>query len=150
MSQAINIQGLNINKLDVKFFVSGQISGSMMKEIADLGVKLIISNRPEGESYDQPSDNDLKIQAQSYSIEFKSIPFSSNTLTREKINTLSKTLDNNAGSALLYCKSGARSAIIWALSNILNSDEDVNIISKKVADAGYNPDALPTLVEHFR
>ena len=50
MSQAINIQGLNINKLDVKFFVSGQISGSMMKEIADLGVKLIISNRPEGES----------------------------------------------------------------------------------------------------
>ena len=72
------------------------------------------------------------------------------TIGMLKINTLSKTLDNNAGPALLYCKSGTRAAIIWALSNILNSDEDVNIISKKVADAGYNPDALPTLVEHFR
>ena len=45
MSQPINIQGLNIKKLDSKLFVSSQISEYMMKEIADLGVKLILSNK---------------------------------------------------------------------------------------------------------
>ena len=150
MSQPINIQGLNIKKLDSKLFVSSQISEYMIKEIADLGVKLILSNRPEGESIDQPSDNDLETQAKLLSIKFKSIPFSVNTLTRDKINSLSKILDDVKNPVLIYCKSGARSAMIWALSSILNSDKDINIISKKVADAGYDPTSLPTLVEHFR
>ena len=150
MSQPINIQGLNIKKLDSKLFVSSQISEYMIKEIADLGVKLILSNRPEGESIDQPSDNDLETQAKLLSIKFKSIPFSVNTLTRDKINSLSKILDDVKNPVLIYCKSGARSAMIWALSSILNSNKDINIISKKVADAGYDPTSLPTLVEHFR
>ena len=150
MSQPINIQGLNIKKLDSKLFVSSQISEYMIKEIADLGVKLILSNRPEGESIDQPSGNDLETQAKLLSIKFKSIPFSVNTLTRDKINSLSKILDDVKNPVLIYCKSGARSAMIWALSSILNSDKDINIISKKVADAGYDPTSLPTLVEHFR
>ena len=150
MSQPINIQGLNIKKLDSKLFVSGQISEYMMEEIADLGVKLIISNRPEGESIDQPNDKDLEIKAKLLSIKFKSIPFSANTLTRDKINSLSKILDDIKNPVLIYCKSGARSAVIWALSSILNSEEDINIIANKVADAGYDPTSLPTLVEHFR
>ena len=41
-----------------------------MQEIADLGVKLIISNRPEGESIDQPNDKDLEIKAKLLAGEF--------------------------------------------------------------------------------
>ena len=150
MMHSLQIQGLSIIKLDNNIFVSGQITENMMKEISELGVKLIISNRPEGESYDQPCNSDLENKSKLYSIEFKSIPFSSSSLSRQKIDDLSILLKNNKNPVLMYCKSGARSAWIWALSNILNSKTDISKISKKLKDSGYDASVLASLVEQFR
>ena len=59
MSSSFYVQDLLIKKLANDCFVSAQIELPMIEEISKSGINLIVSNRPEGESLDQPTDLEL-------------------------------------------------------------------------------------------
>ena len=150
MSSSFYVQDLPIKKLANDCFVSAQIELPMIEENSKSGINLIVSNRPEGESLDQPTDLELSNQSKLYSVEFKSIPFSGSSLTREKIDNFSQILKESSGGNLLYCKSGFRSAIIWGLSEVLNYNKEVEPVAQIVDSCGYDSSTIFSLVDFFR
>ena len=70
MSDYYNIEESTLRNIDGKSYVSGQITLSMMKEISDFGITLIINNRPDNEEEGQVRSEDLKIKAETLGIKF--------------------------------------------------------------------------------
>jgi len=106
----------SITKHTPTFSTAPQIGLDDLAEIAALGYKTIICNRPDGEGGpDQPSSASIKAEAEKLGLAFHSIPFTSGQLTEDLVKEFAKTIDNANTPVLAYCRSGARSTQIWSL-----------------------------------
>src|SRR5580765_1941059 len=119
-----------------KVFVSGQILASDVAEYAARGVTIIVNNRPDGEEADQPSAAEIEAAARAAGLDYVHIPVS-NALSDDKVAAMAEALDNAEGNALLFCKSGTRSAYLWALARARQGAEADELIFR-AAQAGYD------------
>ena len=150
MSDFYTVKDQTLRNINAKQYVSGQITIDMMKDISDLGITLIINNRPDYEEEGQESSEDLMKKAESLGIKFINIPFAANTLDKEKIINFSNLIKNNEQKALYFCRSGARSSTIWGIASVLYLDKDINEVMNKINNIGYDSSVLPNMVEHFK
>lgn len=100
------------------FFVAGQIAPQNVAPLAAAGYKTIICNRPDNEGFGQPSASEIKAEADRAGVTFHYIPVSHTTgITRETVDAMHKALaEAQEGLVLAYCRSGARSANLYAYS----------------------------------
>ncbi len=150
MSDFYTVKDQTLRNINAKQYVSGQITIDMMKDISDLGITLIINNRPDYEEDGQASSEELMKKAESLGIKFINIPFAANTLDKEKIINFSNLIKNNEQKALYFCRSGARSSTIWGIASVLYLDKDINEVMNKINNIGYDSSVLPKMVEHFK
>jgi uncharacterized protein (TIGR01244 family) len=150
MSDFYTVKDQTLRNINAKQYVSGQITIDMMKDISDLGITLIINNRPDYEEEGQESSEELMKKAESLGIKFINIPFAANTLDKEKIINFSNLIKNNEQKALYFCRSGARSSTIWGIASVLYLDKDINEVMNKINNIGYDSSVLPNMVEHFK
>jgi uncharacterized protein (TIGR01244 family) len=150
MSDFYTIKEQTLRNINANEYVSGQISIDMMEEISNLGITLIINNRPDDEEGGQPSSEELKIKAESLGIKFINIPFAANSLNKEKIIDFSNLIKNDNQKALYFCRSGARSSTIWGIASVLYLDKDINEVMNKINNIGYDSSVIPNMVEHFK
>ena len=150
MSDFYTVKDQTLRNINAKQYVSGQITIDMMKDISDLGITLIINNRPDYEEEGQASSEELMKKAESLGIKFINIPFAANTLDKEKIINFSNLIKNNEQKALYFCRSGARSSTIWGIASVLYLDKDINEVMNKINNIGYDSSVLPNMVEHFK
>ena len=130
-------------------YISGQIDLSDIEELANYGVKLIISNRPDNEELNQVSSKLLREKSENLGVKFFDIPFASGTLDKQKIIDFSNLIKNGNEKALFYCRSGARSAIIWGLASVLYLEEDLKQCMGYIENIGYDASMLPNMVEFY-
>jgi len=98
------------------FATAPQLELSDLKEVAALGFKTIICNRPDDEGGPaQPKSTLLQAQAQSLGLTYHHIPFSSGQLTQELVKEFADVIKSSEGPVLAFCRSGARSTQIWSL-----------------------------------
>ena len=150
MSDFYTVKDQTLRNINAKQYVSGQITIDMMKDISDLGITLIINNRPDYEEEGQASSEELMKKAESLGIKFINIPFAANTLDKEKIINFSNLIKNNEQKALYFCRSGARSSTIWGIASVLYLDKDINEVMNKINNIGYDSSVIPNMVEHFK
>ena len=150
MSDFYNIEERTLRNIDGNYYVSGQITLSMMKEISDFGITLIINNRPDNEEVGQVRSEDLKKHAETLGIKFINIPFSGNSLNIEKIINFSDLIKDNNEKSLFFCRSGARSSIIWGIASVLYLSADLIDSMAKINDIGYDSSSLPNMVKYFK
>lgn len=118
--------------------VAPQIGVDTVAEAAAQGVTLIVNNRPEGESGDQTPGNDIEAAAASAGIAYTAIPVTHSGFAPWQIDALDEALTaNGGGKALLYCRSGTRSTLLWALSRA-RAGEPAEAIARTAAAAGYD------------
>ena len=117
-------------------FVSGQIQASDVAEYAARGVTIIVNNRPDGEEADQPPAAEIEAAARAAGLDYVHIPVS-NALSDDKVAAMGEALANAEGNALLFCKSGTRSAYLWALARARQGAEADELIFR-AAQAGYD------------
>ena len=122
----------------------------MLQDISSLGITLIINNRPDYEEINQVSSEDLRVKAESLGIKFVDIPFSGNSLTKDKIINFSNLIKDNNKKSLFFCRSGARSAIIWGIASVLYLDSDIEDIMCKISNIGYDSSVLPNMINYFK
>ena len=130
-------------------YISGQIELNDIKELANFGIKLIINNRPDNEEVNQVSSKLLRKKAEDLGVKFIDIPFASGTLNKQKIIDFSNLIKNSNEKALFYCRSGARSSIIWGLASVLYLGEDLQECMRCIDNSGYDASILPNMVEFF-
>jgi len=132
------------HKLDDRIFVSGQVFPQDMAAMAALGVTTIVNNRPDGEEPGQPSGDEIAEAAQAAGLLYRAVPIAGG-IEPGQIETLAMLMDNCEGRLLLYCRTGTRSAYLWALARRgggLSGDE----VIARAAAAGYDLTAIRRLL----
>jgi uncharacterized protein (TIGR01244 family) len=103
-------------ELDRKTLVAdSQLQAADIAEAAARGVTLIVNNRPDGEEEGQPEAAEIAAAAKAAGLDYAHIPIELQ-FSRDKVAALSAALAGAEGRALLCCRTGTRSAYLWALA----------------------------------
>lgn len=107
---------MNPIKLSENYFVLPQITESEMEMYRDQGFEVIVNNRPNNESEDQPLSEDLATKAAALGVEYIYNPVDLSKLSQ---NELDVQLDVVAQGkkTLAFCRTGTRSSVLWVLNN---------------------------------
>lgn len=133
--------------LTEKLFVSPQISVDMVAEAAQRGVSLIVNNRPEGEAPDQTPGDAIETAARAADMAYAAIPVTHAGFAPWQLDAFDEVMERNGeGKALLYCRSGTRSTLLWALSRARAGD-DLGMIASTAAAAGYDVAPIAQIME---
>jgi uncharacterized protein (TIGR01244 family) len=111
--------------------VAPQISAADVALAAAKGFAVIVNNRPDGESLDQPPGAEIAAAAQTAGLAYVAIPIDHSGFDLEQVAAMVAALQR--GPVLAYCRSGTRSCNLWALA---------------AAQAGGDPDAIITAAGH--
>jgi sulfide:quinone oxidoreductase len=136
---------MKIAQLTPFLSVSDQLTPQDLGVAAAQGFKSVISNRPDGESEDQPASADLAAAAERLGLAYRHVPVVSGNITDGDIEAFSGTLKELKGPVLAFCRTGTRSTTLWALSEAWHLDPDA--ILKAASAAGYQLDALRPRLE---
>ncbi|RMF41530.1 MAG: TIGR01244 family phosphatase [Alphaproteobacteria bacterium] len=107
---------MQLRKMSETVFVGGQILPGDVPELKAHGFRSIICNRPDGEEFGQPAFADIAAAAQAAGLEARCIPVRSGVIRPDDAASFAQALRELPGPVLAYCRSGARSASLWALS----------------------------------
>jgi len=136
---------------DIKQLADGIFVSSFRnpQQIAALGgtFRTIINNRPDGEEPGQPGSAELEAAATQAGLRYVHIPVRPGMLGREQISAFSEALASEPKPVLAFCKSGKRSASLWALSQA--GERDTESILNATAAAGYDLTALKPVIEQL-
>lgn len=124
-------------QLDPSIAVAPQISVSDVADAARAGFALIINNRPEGESADQPSGADIAAAARANGLDYIAIPVGHAGFSHAQIAAMGEALSGASGPVLAYCRSGTRSTFLWSMARAAAGD-DPAMLARKAAGAGYD------------
>ena len=126
---------MNIKELTENMSVSAQIKHSDLADLAKLGFKTVINNRPDREVPFQPRSKTLAARAKKAKITYLYLPVISGGITQKDVDDFAALLAKSQGPVFAFCRTGTRSANLWARANpdSLSSDDITNI----GAQAGY-------------
>ncbi len=103
-------------QLDDRTLVSGQIGPDDVPALKDLGVTLIINNRPDNEDAGQPEGDDIEAAARAAGIDYRHVPIARG-LGPSDIDSMREAIKSaEQGKLLAFCRSGNRSALAWAVA----------------------------------
>ena len=136
-------------KLTDNIYASPQITLQDVAEAAAMGVKLIINNRPEGESDDQVPGAEIEAAARAADIDYVAIPVTHAGFSEPQVVAMAKALDGADGPVLAYCRSGTRSTLLWALSEA-SQGGDPDALTNMAAKAGYDVSPVRPLMDMLK
>jgi sulfide:quinone oxidoreductase len=99
-------------------------------------VRAIVCNRPDGEGSDQPTVAEIRAAAAPLGIAVHYLPVDTGKVTDEQAAQFGVLVASLAGPVLAYCRSGMRSATLWALSQA--GSRPIDEIVATAAKAGYD------------
>ena len=126
----------NIRNVTDTFAVAPQISLNDLSDLAALGFKRIVNNRPDGEAPGQPHSAEFAAAAKALGLDYVHIPFQGGP-GREQVAQTEAWARDPALKTLAFCRSGTRSITVWGLAQ-LNLGAPSETIIDQAAAAGYD------------
>ena len=126
-------------QLDDKTMVCGQITPGEIPAIRELGVTMIVNNRPDDEDEGQPASDEIEAAAVAAGIAYRHIPIvrgmgpADVEAMREAIAAVAQV---EGGKMFAFCRSGNRSALAWAVARSEDGVERAEI-ERCVEGAGF-------------
>lgn len=136
-------------KLTDTIFVAPQISTEAVAAAKELGVSLIINNRPEDESGDQTPGPDIEAEARAAGLDYIAIPVTHAGFAEWQVTAMADALANAEGKILAYCRSGTRSTLLWGLAQA-SAGHHPAVLSEAAADAGYDLSPVAAMMDMLR
>lgn len=134
-------------KINDSIYASPQIDVAQVSDAKELGVGLIINNRPEGESDDQTSGAEIEAAAKAAGIDYVAIPVTHAGFSAPQVAAMRAALDKAAGKPVLaYCRSGTRSTLLWALAEA-QAGKSPDSLAASAAQAGYDLSPIRALLD---
>ncbi|QTN18787.1 TIGR01244 family phosphatase [Brevundimonas sp. AJA228-03] len=130
--------------LDAGTLVAPQIALDSLAAFADAGVVVVISHRPDNEDPGQPSADEMASAVAAAGMRFVHAPVrglpdeAAVTATATAIAALEPQ-----ERVLMFCRSGTRSAMAWALAMRALDRSDAQTLREAAAAAGYDLSRLP-------
>ncbi len=126
--------------------VSPQLSEADVAQAGRDGFRSIIDNRPDDEEPGQLPAAGMQVLAARHGLGFAHVPVVPGNIGDAEVAQMVAALAKLDGPVLAYCRTGTRSATLWALSRAgaLSADE----IIATAAEAGYDLAALRPRLEN--
>ena len=124
-------------QLNDKTLVAGQISPDDVPALKDLGVTLIVNNRPDGEDVGQPEGDEIEAAATAAGIAYRHVPIARG-LGPSDIEAMREAMHSTGeGKMFAFCRSGNRSALAWAVAK---SEDGVprEELNRMAGEAGFD------------
>ena len=103
---------MNFRKVDEVFAITGQITPSQVKAVAEAGFQSILCARPDNEEYGQPCFADVARAAEAEGLMILHIPVSGG-LREGDIIRFHEAWPELPKPVLAYCRSGARAGTLY-------------------------------------
>jgi len=142
---------MQIKSLSEAIAVSPQIEATDIDALQQQGYRSIICNRPDGEGTDQPGFAEIAAAATEAGLSARYVPVQSGKVTDTNADDFRDAMRELPGPVLAYCRTGTRSATLWALSqatqqpiaDILSAARgagyDLNGVARRIANGGKTP-----------
>ena len=105
-----------LRELDGKTLISGQIDPADVAALKQAGVTMIVNNRPDGEDAGQPLAAEIEAAADAARIGYRHIPIARGLGPSDVENMRAALAEVGDGKMLAFCRSGNRSALVWAVA----------------------------------
>lgn len=116
--------------------VAPQITPEDVKDIAAMGFRSIMCNRPDGEGADQPTFEEVEAAAKIAGLKIRYLPIISGTVQDSDADDFRTAMIELPGPILAYCRTGTRSATLWSLSQAKTLEPSDILAATKAA--GYD------------
>jgi sulfide:quinone oxidoreductase len=120
--------------------VSPQLTERDMGTLAAQGYQSVINNRPDAEADDQPRNDALRAAAERQGLAYRHIPVISGHVTDDDVTRFADAMASLQGPVVAFCRSGSRSATLWALAEAHHLTPGAILTAAR--DAGYDLSAL--------
>ena len=105
---------LHIRPIDEHVCVASQLEPEAMAELARLGFKSVVNNRPDFEhGPDQPTNAAVAAAASAAGLQYHHLPVAGGWQSPEQIAAMAALLKLLPQPVLLFCRSGARSTKLY-------------------------------------
>lgn len=127
--------------IDETMAVAPQITAEDVAAAANAGYRVIVNNRPDGEDPGAPQGAEIEAAARAAGLRYVAIPVTHAGFSQPQVEAMAATLRDAGGPVLAYCRSGTRSANLWALARASMGDRADDLIGK-AGGAGYDVSGL--------
>jgi len=106
-----------VNRHSEDFGTAPQISPQDCPEIAAMGFKTVVNNRPDGEGgLEQPPNAEIEAAAKAAGLNYAYLPVISGQITEQQARDFAHLLATAPRPLLAFCRSGARSQNLYQLA----------------------------------
>jgi len=131
-------------QLDDKTYVSGQIRPDEVAGLVELGISMLVNNRPDGEEPGQPLGTEIEEAARAAGIEYRSVPIIRG-IGPADADSMQDAIKATNGKMLAFCRTGTRSALAWAVAKSEGGMAREEI-EERLASVGVDPTPIAHLL----
>ncbi|MEQ1611885.1 MAG: TIGR01244 family sulfur transferase [Hyphomicrobiaceae bacterium] len=125
---------LTITWITPLFAVTSELTSDDFAKLAEMGIKSVVSNRPDGEESGQLLAKREAALAWRAGLTFRHVPAAKHELfTDDVVEAMADALGELAGPVVAHCKSGMRSAIVWAAASARSQSVDCVLLALEKA-----------------
>jgi sulfide:quinone oxidoreductase len=128
---------MDAKRINASLSVCAQISPEDITAIAAMGFGTVICNRPDGEAGDQPAFAKVQAAAEAAGLTAVYQPITPGQCGQAQAAEFARLCAALPQPVFAYCRTGTRSATLWALSQAAGG-RDLGAIADDGAAAGYN------------
>jgi uncharacterized protein (TIGR01244 family) len=129
--------------------VAGRLDRADIDALAAAGVRTIINNRPDGEDPGQLPAAEARRLAEAHGIAYHHIPITAATLSRADVDAFAAVLRHAPAPVVAHCRSGTRSALLWALTRLREGANSLSLIAE-AGQHGIDIASLPAVAARLR
>ena len=112
---------MSIQKLADNLYIAPQLTEADVQEAAKLGIQTVICNRPDGEEENQVTFKQIESWLEAAGIrEHHHQPVVAPTINAADVAAFQNLLKSVPQPVLAYCRTGTRSALLWACHAVQN------------------------------
>lgn len=109
---------MNLALLTDGLYVANQLQDADLQQLADLGIKHVVCNRPDAEEMGQPAVAHVAALAAAQGMAVSHVAVTMNGLTVDAVHDFAAWLAQDGTPKLAYCRTGTRSSLLWALVQV--------------------------------
>lgn len=136
---------MDARSLTADLSVASQIHPDDLAHIAEEGFRSVICNRPDGEAADQPPVAEIEAAASRVGLTLRHLPVVGGQMPETAPEDFANLLATLPRPILAYCRTGTRSAMLWALAAA--SDRPASDILATAREAGCDLTGLAPQIE---
>ena len=129
--------------------VAGKLDRDDIDALADAGVRTIVNNRPDDEDPGQLPAAEARRLAEAHGIAYHHIPVTAASLSRADVDAFAAVLGSAPQPVVAHCRSGTRSALLWALARVREGADPGSLIAE-AARHGIDIAPLPAFAARLR